>query len=249
MIDIHAHILPGVDDGSRDIGDSLMMASMAVQSGVSGIIVTPHCNIPGDNCVSGATEMRQSLTYFREALSDNEIPLELYEGMEIFGTPEVAEMMQEGILCPLAGSVYTLIEFPFSNYADEATAILESLLDLGLRPVVAHPERYYYVMEDPQILNEWFDMGCYLQANKGSLQGRFGPRVEALAHSMVQRRFVSFIASDAHSSRTRTTWMEDIFTLVENRYGREYAVQILNDNPDRLIRNLDISRKTPVWFG
>ena len=141
MIDIHLHILPGVDDGSPSMESSLEMAQLALESGVKSVIATPHCNLPDTICLN-ARQMQGQVQRFREALLQAEIPLKVYGGMEIFGTPQTAQRLQSGQLCTLAGSRYPLIEFPFVDYGREATEILDSVLRLGLRPIVAHPELY-----------------------------------------------------------------------------------------------------------
>jgi hypothetical protein len=197
MIDIHAHILPGVDDGSPSMEDSIEMARLALQSGVRAMIATPHCDLPGVHCVA-ARDIPLRVDLLTHALREAGLPLRIYPGMEIFGTPQTAERLKSGALCTLASSRYPLIEFPFADYGPEATDILHSVLRLGLRPIVAHPERYAYTQTQPQLLSVWVSMGCLLQINRGSLLGRFGERAETLAHRMLERGFVSFVASDAH---------------------------------------------------
>ena len=184
MIDIHAHILPGVDDGSPSMEDSIEMARLALQSGVRAMIATPHCDLPGVHCVA-ARDIPLRVDLLTHALREAGLPLRIYPGMEIFGTPQTAERLKSSALCTLASSRYPLIEFPFADYGPEATDILHSVLRLGLRPIVAHPERYAYTQTQPQLLSVWVSMGCLLQINRGSLLGRFGERAETLAHRML----------------------------------------------------------------
>jgi protein-tyrosine phosphatase len=168
--------------------------------------------------------------------------------MEIFGTMHTAQRLRSGMCCPLAASHYPLIEFPFSDFADEATEILDSVLRLGLRPIVAHPERYRYIQLHPQLLNLWTDMGCLLQVNRGSLLGRFGEREEALGHALIERGFAAFVASDAHSPVVRTTWMRDVQALLTEEYSEETAHALLEENPMRVLRNQEIELPEPDWF-
>ncbi len=247
MIDIHAHILPGVDDGSDSLESSLAMARLAVKSGVHAIIVTPHCNLP-DGKGLNADEVSEHTAALTHALVREGIDLRLYPGMEIFGTMHTAQRLRSGMCCPLAASLYPLIEFPFSDFADEATEILNSVLRLGLRPIVAHPERYRYIQLHPQLLNLWTDMGCLLQVNRGSLLGRFGEREEALGHALIERGFATFVASDAHSPVVRTTWMRDVQALLTEEYSEETAHALLEENPTRVLRNLEIELPGPDWF-
>ena len=247
MIDIHTHILPGVDDGSGSLEESLQMAELAVSSGVQAVIVTPHCDVPEDVPVSLDT-LRGGLQQLRSALSARGIPLKLYSGMEIFGTPETAERLRSGKLTTLAGSHYPLIEFPFVNYSAQATRILQSVRDLGLLPIVAHPERYRYVQLEPALLNLWFDMGCLLQVNRGSLMGRFGGECQELAESILDRGFAGFVASDAHGTEHRTPWLQDVYSLLCRRYSPHFAKLLLYDRPVCVLRDREIRQDEPDWF-
>lgn len=248
MIDIHAHILPGLDDGSPDLECSLAMAELAVESGVTGVAATPHCNMPGRFANYWGKSLRQEIGRFRRELEKAGIRLEIYPGMEIFGTPDVPELLRTGRLTTLGGSRYPLIEFPFHEYGLQATEILREVIALGYRPVVAHPERYRYTQEDPMLLNRWVGMGCLLQLNKGSLLGRFGRSAEALAISLIDRGFAAAVASDAHSPAVRTTWMLEVWDLLCAEYSENAAKLLLEENPRRLLQNEEIENEEPEWF-
>ena len=248
MIDLHTHILPGVDDGAPDLDCALAMAEMAVESGVTAIVTTPHCNMPGrfDNYWDFA--LHGKILAFQQALKKAGIQLAVISGMEVFGTPETPELLQKGKLTTLGGSRYLLIEFPFDGYAQQATEILRAILAMGYRPVVAHPERYRYTQENPLLLNHWLNIGCLMQLNKGSLLGRFGRAAQTLALSMLNRGFAIAVASDAHSSSVRTTWMLDMWEFLCEEYSEYTARLLLEDNPRRILRNVDIRMKEPDWF-
>ena len=248
MIDIHAHILPGMDDGAADWDSALSMAELAVKSGVSTLVATPHCGLPGQEPDGRLDDLREQLALFQAKLEQAGLRLTVCEGMEIFGTPETAELLEQGLLTTLNRSRYPLIEFPFSNYSRQATHILEEVLALGCRPVVAHPERYQYTQYDPSLLNLWADMGCLLQLNRGSLLGRFGPAAEELAWAMLERGFVCTIASDAHSPRSRTTWMKDVRELLRDEYSESTARLLLDERPARLLGDKPIDIPEPNWF-
>lgn len=248
MIDIHAHILPGVDDGSPSLRTSLEMARLAVESGVEEMAATPHCNLKQPHVTLQAEDVRRYTAALVQALVRENIPLRLHPGMEIFGTPDTAEKLHDGRLCTLAGSRYPLIEFPFHDYGREATRILESVRALGLRPIVAHPERYRYAQDEPRLLNLWVDMGCLLQVNRGSLLGRFGASAEHLAYELVERSFAAFVASDAHTSVMRTPWMRDVWELLRREYAPQTAALLLRDNPARVLRDEEIEMDEPDWF-
>lgn len=248
MIDIHAHILPGLDDGARDLESALAMAELAAESGVTVIVATPHSNLPGCRANYWDGELRREFVNFQKALNDAEAAVTIFPGMEIFGTPDVPELLREGKLITLARSRYLLIEFPFQDYDRQATQILANVAAMGYRPVVAHPERYRYVQEFPPLLNRWVEMGCLLQVNKGSLMGRFGRAEEMLSLSLLDRGFAAFVASDAHSPAVRTTWMMDVRDFLSEEYSEPLAQLLLEDNPKKLLEDADIQIKEPEWF-
>ena len=242
MIDLHSHILPELDDGSQSLVESLAMARMAVQSGVTVMVATPHC------MDDRAQQVYAAWRLLREALRDTEIPLKLYLGMEIFGTADTVRLLRAGRLFPLNGSQYPLIEFSFRSTGEEETQILYQVLRAGYRPLVAHPERYGYVRENPELINLWTKMGCLLQVNRGSLLGRFGPGAQRMAAELVERGFVTAVATDAHSLRVRTPWMKDIQTLLSQEYSPQLARKLLLQNPQHILRNEPLPPSEPEWF-
>lgn len=242
MIDLHCHILPELDDGSRSLEESLAMARMAVDSGVKAMAATPHC------AEGNAREVMETWSLLRQALEEAQIPLKLLPGMEIFGTPETPRLLREGKLITLNGSRYPLIEFSFRSDAEQETGILRSVCKMGFRPVVAHPERYDFVRENPEIVNRWHRMGCLLQVNRGSLLGRFGGSVRMMAEELTARGFVAAVASDAHSPRVRTPWMADVRELLAQEISPRYARALLRDNPGRILKDEPITLAEPDWF-
>ena len=242
MIDLHSHILPGQDDGAQSLEASLAMARMAVDSGVTAMAATPHC--AGDRIV----EIHAAWQLLKEALEENEIPMKLCLGMEIFGTPETARMLRENRLLTLNDSKYPLIEFSFHSDGMEETRILRSVCKAGYRPVVAHPERYSYVQQDPRLLHQWVRMGCLIQVNRGSLLGRFGRRAQEVAWELVDRGFATVVASDAHSAKVRTPWMEDVWKQLSKEISPLCARMLLRDNPRKILKNEEIHSAEPEWF-
>ena len=242
MIDLHSHILPQQDDGAQSLEQSLAMARMAVDSGVTAIVGTPHCVGDRRREVFGAWQL------LREALREMGIPLTLYLGMEIYGTPDTSGLLLGGELFTLNGSRYPLIEFSFRSDGWEETQILESICREGYRPVVAHPERYAFLWEEPQLVERWKEMGCLLQVNRGSLLGRFGSRIQEMAGRLLERGYVTVIASDAHSHRARTPSMADVRRLLQEEFSPEYAWLLLEENPRRIIENEEIPTAQPVRF-
>lgn len=151
MIDIHTHILPGLDDGARDMEDSLSMAALALKSGVHTLVATSHANTGGFFKEYSIEEYLQRLEAFRKALDEVKLPLRVFSGMEIYMTREVPRMIREGRLLSLNQTGYFLTEFSFGIEQEEMDEMLHDLMELGVTPVIAHPERYRCVQESEEV--------------------------------------------------------------------------------------------------
>ena len=242
MVDIHTHILPGMDDGAIDLYDTLEMAAMAVANGVTTMVATPHCNIPGsyDNYYSD-----EFVKIFREverALALEKIPLTLYAGAEVFVTPELPKLIREGKILTINGGHYILLEFSFEEEGDYLNEMLQQIHAMGLRPVIAHAERYRCVQRNPQIAYEWCQKGYVIQCNKGSFIGRFGDRCAITAYKLLAHNLVSVIASDAHGSKNRTPYMMDAYEELMEEYEIPYLDILFEENPRRICQDESVIR-------
>ncbi len=242
MIDLHSHILPGLDDGAQSLSQALRMARIAAESGITAIAVTPHC------ATDRALEVTDAWRLLRSALAQERIPVKLLRGMEIFGTPDTLPLLQQGRLFTLNSSQYPLIEFPFQSDGQLETQILSGLLEAGYRPLVAHPERYEYIQNSPQRVNQWYRMGCLFQINRGSLLGRFGSAAQEAAFSLVDRGFATVVASDAHSPEVRTPYMADVYEMLAQEFSPLVPRILLQANPRRILQNKQLPPVEPEWF-
>ena len=248
LTDIHTHIIPGVDDGSESIRMSLGMLALSAESGITDVVATPHCNIPGeaDNYVS--MELYTALLNLRNEAERAGIPVRVLRGMEVFATPELPYLIRERKVWSLNGTHYLLMEFAFDEDPSFCRELLEKLRKMGVRPVVAHPERYFFVQDDPQIAYEWCTTGCALQVNKGSLLGRFGQGPERTARLLVDHGLAACVASDAHSDYQRSTYMAELSRLLERDYGEEFRDLLMELNPGRILRGETLLGYEPIPF-
>lgn len=240
MVDIHAHILPGLDDGASDYETGVVMAQMAEDAGVTDIIATPHANQRSryENYVSDDLDDR--LTLLQAALRHANIAVQLHPGMEIYGTPDLPELLRAGKVRTLAGSRYLLVEFSFREDPVSMDELLHRLLAEGVVPIVAHPERYRALHEMPDVLFNWVSEGIHLQVNKGSLNGMFGRGAQHMSHLILDRGLASLVASDAHDADYRTTDLSGVQEYLTIRYSRRTADRLLIDNPNRILRDLPL---------
>ena len=235
MIDIHTHILPGLDDGARDMEDSLSMAALALKSGVHTLVATSHANTGGFFREYSVEEYLQRLEEFRTALRDVRMPLKVLSGMEIYMTQEVPHMIREGRLLSLNQTGYFLTEFPFGIDQEEMDEMLDDLMEFGVTPIIAHPERYQCTQRSTTGILRWIKQGCLTQVNRGSIFGRFGSEAKRCVDHLLDDHMVTCIASDAHKPYERTTYMADVKEYMEREYSFEYSKRLLYDNPKRIL--------------
>ncbi len=238
MVDIHCHILPGVDDGSPSMEGSLEMARMAADTGVTDIIATPHCNLPGDGPGNyRSPELDAALTRLRQALTREGIPLAVHPGAEVFCTPELDRLLDRQRLQTLGGGRYLLAEFYFDESAEFMEQCFRAIRRRGLVPVAAHPERYDAVQRDPYIIRRWFEGGVVIQMNKGSILGRLGRRAQDTALWLLDRGLAHAAASDAHSPDVRTPRMDLLKDLLRREYAPACSWLLLEENPRRILES------------
>ncbi|TVQ30050.1 MAG: protein-tyrosine phosphatase [Wenzhouxiangella sp.] len=200
--DLHCHILPGIDDGAKDLAQSLAMARLAVEDGIKTTVVTPH-HLNGVY-LNHAADILAALANLREALIAEGIPLKLLPGCELHLVPELPEQLAAGEAMTLGNhGKAVLVELPVHTVPMGADHIIEQILSQGLTPIIAHPERNSQLRQDPELLAEWVSMGCLGQVTAQSCTGMFGPQVQTSAREMISRSLIHIIASDAHRDRRR----------------------------------------------
>lgn len=237
MIDIHSHILPGLDDGAQDIYDTLEMVSLAAESGITAMIATPHCNIPGGYKNYFGDEYINAIKKVRNAVHGEGIPVNILPGVEAFGTPELPKLLQEGRIMTLNQSRYLLLEFGFHEDPGFVEHIVKKVQELHAIPVIAHAERYEFAYEEPNLIYKLRKQGFPIQINKGSFQGKFGEHAMKLAYEFMDHNLVSVVASDAHSPYQRTPYMADVYEELLEQYPKSYLEMIFAENPRRICGN------------
>lgn len=238
MIDIHTHILPGVDDGAADIYDSIDMAALAYESGTKVIVATPHCNIPGVYSNYFGRQYCESFQRTKEILK-REVPgITLLAGMEVFTTEALPRLLTDGKIFPINRTRYILMEFDFGENPDFADDILGKVQEINAKPVIAHAERYEFVQDDPEIAYQWKKKGYEIQINKGSFLGKFGEHARQTAFELLNHNLVTAIASDAHSPVQRTACMADAYDYLSEEYSRDYLDTLFQTNPQRICNGL-----------
>lgn len=235
VIDLHSHILPGIDDGPRELEGSLALARAYVADGVQHVVATPHV-FPGrhDNQRSN---IAQEHARFTQALVTYGIPLSLSFAGEVRLTPEVLDLLARGELPYLGGEAAAkvmLLELPDAQVPLGADKFTAHLLRQGITPLIAHPERNRGVMERPERMQPFIDAGCKLQLTAGSLIGEFGSRAQQTAVALLEAGWVHAVASDAHNLAGRAPRMTPARAWLVEHYGEATARQLTHTGPARL---------------
>ena len=228
MIDIHSHLIPGVDDGSQSLEESLSLLKQAEQDGITELITTPHFMKNGEF----RTKAPELVQRFNELKQVYKGPIKLHLGNELYIHPDLPELLEKGEVLTLAESETILVEFPFQDYKDEYDEILYELA-LRYRVIIAHPERYSYVQDDPNFCLRWLNEGYYLQANQNSL---FKKETKKVLISMIEHGFVSFVASDAHNEH-RPCVLSESREFLAKEFGNTIAFQLIEENPRKILSN------------
>lgn len=221
MVDLHNHLLPGIDDGAPDLDASLALARMAVASGTTHLVCTPHIH-PGryDNTPAS---IGQALETFRAGLQAAGIALKVAAAAEVrFGVELMAGIAEGSVpfLGEWRGKNVLLLEFPHSEIPFGAERLTQWLQQRDIVPMIAHPERNKGVMRAPSRLKPFLEQGCLMQVTAGSLAGRFGSTAQAIAESLLKEGMVTILASDAHNVQHRPPLLDE---------GRECAARLVGE--------------------
>ena len=237
MIDIHCHILPDVDDGADTVEDAVEMARLASASGVRAIIATPHSCVPSFPPNFKSLSLIDKFRELRNEITAAGIPLKIYSGAEILCTREMPGLLEKGKLLTLANTKYFLVEFYFNSAPEYINSMLKVVTANGLVPVIAHPERYDAVHDDPYLVEEWNDRGYVVQVNKGSIAGRLGFNAQQSARWILSHGLAHVVASDAHGILKRTPMMDRVYDHLKSELHRGYAELLLEENPRHILCN------------
>jgi protein-tyrosine phosphatase len=236
MIDIHLHILPGVDDGPETMEQTLTLARALVQEGVHAAIATPHYN--DEFPQRSAAEIQGRIYDVQQMLDRSDIPLRLFPGHEALIKPGLVEDIQAGRIATLNGSRYLLLELWNSTWLPETERVIFELRALGIIPVLAHVERYRAIQRDPSRLNTLFQQGVLSQLTASSLVGMQGKTTKHCAEQLLKKGLIHYIASDAHGMHRRPPGIASGVQAASRLLGRERVYQMVEVWPAAILNHL-----------
>ena len=235
MIDLHSHILPGVDDGSPDLDVSLQMARIAVADGITHMACTPHI-VPGvyDN---DAAMIGDAVAQLQRRLHEAEIPLELFVGADAHIAPDLLERLTSGDVPTLNKSRYFLFEPTHHILPPRIKDLASRLINAGFIPILTHPERLTWIVSHYAVVERLNDAGCLIQLTAGSIEGTFGRTALYYAEKLIDEGRVDVVASDAHSAGVRQPCLSRARALLAARIGEEVADKMVLQSPAGILAN------------
>jgi len=237
MIDLHCHFLPGIDDGAQTLADGLAMAHAAAADGITYSVMTPHIH-PGRYENTRST-IEQAFKGFRLALRKAHVPLHIGMAAEVRLSPDILALLSQNevpFLGELDGYRIMLLEFPHTQITRGADKLVERLLNHGIRPLIAHPERNQDVIRDLSKIEPFVEMGCFLQITAGALVGRFGRAPQRRALQLLELDVFKILASDAHNLDGRRPLLREGMEAAARVIGAPAAHDLVNRNPRIILR-------------
>lgn len=235
MIDMHSHILFGVDDGAKTLEDSLELINEEIEKGVEKIILTPH--FKKKQLHAGVDVINENFKVLCEAVKSNKLNVQLFLGCEVYLDSNYYNTIWEEPIITLADSDYVLIEFSMSDTPKNIPEICYELGIKGYIPIIAHIERYDILYNNKQLIKEILNEGAHFQVNASTVINKENKESYRFVKYLLKNELVSFVASDVHNRDSRRFYLDEAYKVVSKTCNYDYAVQIFKDNPENIIMN------------
>lgn len=240
MIDIHSHILSGIDDGAQDIEESIQMLKEAYEIGFTNIISTSH--YIEESYTTDKIQREELIKVLQDNLERENINIKIHNGAEAYITPNLKELIEKEKIPTINHTKYVLIELPMHSEIIYLDSIISDLMNQGLIPIIAHPERYSYVQKRPKILSNLIEEGVLFQANYGSIIGNHGREAEKTVRKLLKNNMIHFFGTDSHRGNSVYIQMPIILKKLEKLIGKEKLEQLASINPQIILNNTDIKQ-------
>lgn len=235
MIDIHSHIIPNVDDGARSVEETFNILKEAQEAGFTDVILTSHFLL--NYYETNAQELIFWKEKLQEVLKNQGTKINLHSGMEIYITNQMEELLENKKILTLANSGYMLIELPLATNVKYFDYVVYYLEAKGIKPIIAHPERYKCVQKDPDIVEEYIEKGCLIQCNYGSIVNLYGREAEKTIKTLLKKNQVHFLGSDVHRENGTYLIIPDAIKKIRKIIGENKINELTTINPKKILQN------------
>jgi len=237
MIDIHSHILYGLDDGSQSPEETLAMARQAVEQGITGIVATPH-HLDG-TYVNPPDKVQQRIEDVKQLLYQHQIPLEVLAGMEIHVYGDVVDDLKNRNLITYNHlDRHILLELPHDHVPRYMEKLIFDIQCSGYVPIIPHPERNKEIRETPNQLYRLVKQGAMAQLTAASVVGKFGKKIQKCSFDLIEHHMIQFIATDAHNVGNRGFTLKEAYEVVHTKFGQDY-VALFQESAQKIIQGKD----------
>jgi protein-tyrosine phosphatase len=245
MIDLHTHLLPGVDDGAKSLEEAVQIIKQGKKIGMTAICTTPH--LSSSFSEDRTEKIMANFLKLQEKVFEEKIDMQLYLGSEIDLRIDFDSVKKFPFFFINQTPKYLFLELPIGEFPPFTERVLFSLLIEGLSPILAHPERSLSKEGDCERIEKLKDSGILIQLNAGSLLGDFGKRIQGGANKLLKEDLVDFISSDAHDlNRRPITVMAEAFRIIQNDLGEEKALKLFEKNPEKILKAENIETSLEV---
>lgn len=243
MIDFHTHILPNIDDGARNIEETIQLIQEAQKAGFEAIISTSHymegyyeTNVP-------EREMWMNIIY--QKLQEENLAMKLYLGNEIYLSENMISLLEEQKASTINDTSYVLFEMPLNIEPLNLYNVVYEMMQCKLVPILAHPERYTFVQQDPELIYDLIEKGVLMQCNYASIIGYYGPKAQIIIKKFLENNMVHFLGSDVHRPNTIYPRIPEILKKITQIIGKQKLEQLTSKNPKLVLQNKRIDFEEP----
>lgn len=235
MIDIHSHLIPNVDDGAKTPQETIELIKEAEKVGITDIILTPHYIINAYE--QNANTLILLKDKLQQIIDKDNINVKLHIGMEVYIINNLIDLLKQNVLLTLANSKYLLIELPMNTHVQYLDIIIFKLIENNIIPIIAHPERYKFIQENPDKVEELIESGCLMQSNIGSILCIYGNHAKQTVKYLLKNDLVHFLATDTHRKNTIYPLLEKATKKIEKIIGKEKTEELIKINPQKILNN------------
>jgi protein-tyrosine phosphatase len=243
MIDVHSHILPNIDDGSRSIEETFNLIKEAKEAGFEGIVCTSH--YMENYYETNRPEREVWINAIHENLENKNIDMNLYLGNEIYMSDNIIELLEDGKATTMNDTSYVLFELPMNAEPINLYDMVYEMQQYKIVPILAHPERYSFVQTDPELIYDLIDKGVLMQANYGSIIGQYGKKAQMIVQKFLENNMIHMLGTDVHRQNTIYPKIPEIILELKSLIGEEKVKELTTINPELVINNKRIDIRKP----